>query len=124
VDDAKARIREFTSWRVFAPTAEDVLAAIDLHAQAKIGFWDAMVSYYEVYAYETRLLANCDAPAPTPILVRPKSQILLKLAPQAGFEPATLRLTGIVGDVISMVLQCLSSGWIIVIFGVRRLIVQ
>ena len=43
VDDAQARIREFTSWRVFAPTAEDVLAAIDLHAQAKIGFWDAMV---------------------------------------------------------------------------------
>ena len=43
VDDAKARIREFTSWRVFAPTAEDVLAAIDLHGHAKIGFWDAMV---------------------------------------------------------------------------------
>ena len=42
VEDAKARIREFAAWRVFAPTADDVLAAIDLHAQAKIGFWDAM----------------------------------------------------------------------------------
>jgi len=42
-DDAKARIREFAAWSVFAPAAEDVLAAIDLHAQAKIGFWDAMI---------------------------------------------------------------------------------
>lgn len=44
VDDAKARIREFTAWRVFAPSAEDVLAAIELHAQAKIGFWDALIA--------------------------------------------------------------------------------
>lgn len=43
VEDAKARIREFAAWRVFAPTTDDVLAAIDLHAQAKIGFWDAMI---------------------------------------------------------------------------------
>lgn len=43
VDDAKARVREFAAWTVFAPTAEDILTAIDLHAQAKIGFWDAMV---------------------------------------------------------------------------------
>jgi len=43
VEDAKARVREFAAWRVFAPTADDVLAAIDLHAQAKIGFWDAMI---------------------------------------------------------------------------------
>jgi predicted nucleic acid-binding protein len=43
VEDAKARVREFAAWRVFAPTPEDVLAAIDLHTQAKIGFWDAMI---------------------------------------------------------------------------------
>jgi predicted nucleic acid-binding protein len=43
VEDAKARIREFAAWKVFAPRADDVLAAIDLHAQAKIGFWDAMI---------------------------------------------------------------------------------
>ncbi len=43
VDDAKARIHEFAAWRVFAPSAEDVLAALDLHARAKIGFWDAMI---------------------------------------------------------------------------------
>ena len=43
VDDAKARIREFAAWTVFAPTAEDILSAIDLHTQAKIGFWDAMI---------------------------------------------------------------------------------
>lgn len=43
VEDAKARVREFAAWSVFAPTPEDVVAAIDLHVQAKIGFWDAMV---------------------------------------------------------------------------------
>lgn len=43
VDDAKARVRELAAWRVFAPSTEDVLAAIDLHARAKIGFWDAMI---------------------------------------------------------------------------------
>ena len=43
VDDAKARIREFAAWTVFAPKTDDIVAAIDLHAQAKIGFWDAMV---------------------------------------------------------------------------------
>src|SRR5258705_11029269 len=43
VEDAKARTREFAAWRVFAPTADAVLAAIDLHVQAKIGFWDAMM---------------------------------------------------------------------------------
>ena len=42
-EDAKARIREFATWRVFAPTPEDVVAAIDLHVHAKIGFRDAMV---------------------------------------------------------------------------------
>jgi predicted nucleic acid-binding protein len=43
VDDAKARIREFAAWTVFAPATEDILTAIDLHAQAQIGFWDAMI---------------------------------------------------------------------------------
>lgn len=43
VDDAKARIREFATWRVFAPSAEDVLAAIDLQVHAAIGFRDAMI---------------------------------------------------------------------------------
>ena len=43
VDDAKARVQEFAAWNVFAPKADDIVAAIDLHTQAKIGFWDAMV---------------------------------------------------------------------------------
>ena len=38
-----ARIREFVTWRVFAPTADDVLAAIGIHRRARIGFWDAMI---------------------------------------------------------------------------------
>jgi predicted nucleic acid-binding protein len=43
VQDAKARIREFAAWSVFAPKADDIVEAIDLHTEAKIGFWDAMV---------------------------------------------------------------------------------
>lgn len=43
VDDAKARIREFAAWTVFVPTADDIVAAIDLQTEAQIGFWDAMV---------------------------------------------------------------------------------
>jgi predicted nucleic acid-binding protein len=42
-DEAKARIREFSAWTVFAPTADDIVAAIDLQVDAKIGFWDAMI---------------------------------------------------------------------------------
>ena len=43
VDDATARIRELAAWRVFAPDADDVLAAIGMHRQARIGFWHAMI---------------------------------------------------------------------------------
>ena len=43
VDDAAARIREFAVWRIFSPTADDVLSAIGLHTQAKVGLWDAMI---------------------------------------------------------------------------------
>lgn len=43
IDEATERIRELAAWRVFAPTADDVLRAITLHTQTKIGFWDAMM---------------------------------------------------------------------------------
>lgn len=43
VEEAKTRIRELKAWRVFAPSADDVLAAIDLHAGAQIAFWDALI---------------------------------------------------------------------------------
>lgn len=43
VDEAAARIREFSTWDVFAPTAEDVLEAIALQKAAGISFWDAMI---------------------------------------------------------------------------------
>lgn len=43
VDDATARIRELAAWRVFTPTADDVLDAIGLHVKASIVFWDAMI---------------------------------------------------------------------------------
>ncbi len=43
IDEAADRVREFSSWRVFAPVAGDVLAAIALQKKAKLNFWDAMV---------------------------------------------------------------------------------
>jgi predicted nucleic acid-binding protein len=43
VDDATARIREFGTWRVFAPRTDDVLAAIALHKKSKLSFWDALI---------------------------------------------------------------------------------
>lgn len=43
VPEALARVRELAVWTVFAPTAEDVIAAIGLHTQARISFWDAMI---------------------------------------------------------------------------------
>lgn len=42
-DDAKARVRELSAWLIFAPSADDIVSAIDLQTEAKIGFWDAMV---------------------------------------------------------------------------------
>jgi predicted nucleic acid-binding protein len=43
VEDASARVRDFAAWTVFVPTADDLLAAIDLHSRSRIGFWDAMI---------------------------------------------------------------------------------
>jgi predicted nucleic acid-binding protein len=42
-EDAAERVRDFTSWTIFAPTAGDVLGAITLHSEHKISFWDGMV---------------------------------------------------------------------------------
>ncbi len=43
IDEAADRIREFATWKVFTPTTNDILAAIALHEQAQLSFWDAMV---------------------------------------------------------------------------------
>jgi predicted nucleic acid-binding protein len=43
IDEAGDLVRDFSTWKVFAPSSEDVLAAIAVHKQAKISFWDAMV---------------------------------------------------------------------------------
>jgi predicted nucleic acid-binding protein len=43
VDVAAERVRELAAWPVFAPAAHDVLAAIALHRQTGLSFWDAMV---------------------------------------------------------------------------------
>lgn len=41
---ARRLIADLALWSVHEPTASDVVAAIDLHRQAKIAFWDAMVA--------------------------------------------------------------------------------
>jgi hypothetical protein len=43
-EEATAHVRDFAAWRIFAPRTDNVPAAIALHAQAKIAFWDAMMS--------------------------------------------------------------------------------
>lgn len=42
-DQAADSVHEYTTWRVFSPTADDVLAAIVIRKRSKIGFWDAMI---------------------------------------------------------------------------------
>lgn len=42
-DQAEERVRELAAWRVFAPNAGDVLAAIALQRRTKLSFWDAMI---------------------------------------------------------------------------------
>lgn len=48
VDEATERVREFIAWRVFAPSAGDVLAAIGLQTKERISFWDAMIVHAAV----------------------------------------------------------------------------
>lgn len=43
IDEASDRVREFVTWKVFAPNADDVLGAVEIQKQAQISFWDAMV---------------------------------------------------------------------------------
>jgi predicted nucleic acid-binding protein len=43
IEEAEERVRELSAWRVFAPTAADVLGAIALQKQAKLSLWDAMI---------------------------------------------------------------------------------
>ncbi|MHB1244078.1 MAG: PIN domain-containing protein [Gaiellaceae bacterium] len=40
---ARAAVEDFTRWTLHEPAAEDVVAAIELHEQARIAFWDAMI---------------------------------------------------------------------------------
>lgn len=43
IDEANDRVRELTAWKVFAPTSDDVLAAIGLQKHEQLSFWDAMI---------------------------------------------------------------------------------
>jgi predicted nucleic acid-binding protein len=43
VDEALDRVRDLKAWKVFAPKADDVIAAITLHKQSRLSFWDAMI---------------------------------------------------------------------------------
>lgn len=41
--DARAVIEAYDDWRPFSPETADVVAAIDVVADARISFWDALV---------------------------------------------------------------------------------
>lgn len=43
VEEAADRVREFAAWKVFAPSSDDVLAAIVIQQQSSLSFWDAMI---------------------------------------------------------------------------------
>ena len=43
VDEAVARIRDYSVWRVFSAKPEDVVSAIDLQKRTGLNFWDAMI---------------------------------------------------------------------------------
>ncbi len=36
-------IKDFSNWHVHRPTSEDLAAAIEIHQQYQIAFWDAMI---------------------------------------------------------------------------------
>jgi predicted nucleic acid-binding protein len=42
-EEAAELIRDLGYWRIYTPTIQDVLSAIDLQAEYRISFWDAMV---------------------------------------------------------------------------------
>jgi predicted nucleic acid-binding protein len=41
--DAREVVSQLSKWRVHEPKTEDVLSAVDLHQEARISFWDAMI---------------------------------------------------------------------------------
>jgi len=43
IEEGAERLREFANWKTFAPTAQDVLAAVAIHKESQLSFWDAMV---------------------------------------------------------------------------------
>jgi predicted nucleic acid-binding protein len=43
IEDAAERVREFSTWKVFGPSADDVLRAIAVHRETRLSFWDAMI---------------------------------------------------------------------------------
>jgi predicted nucleic acid-binding protein len=43
IETAESRLRELTAWPVFAPTGDDVLAAIAVARKSRLSLWDAMI---------------------------------------------------------------------------------
>lgn len=41
--DLRTTLADLSLWRVHAPNAADVVAAVDLHQRHQISFWDAMI---------------------------------------------------------------------------------
>lgn len=43
IEDTAEIIRDLSFWRVYAPSTEDVLGAIDIQRHYQVSFWDAMM---------------------------------------------------------------------------------
>lgn len=42
-DEAEAQVKRLLAWTVHTPSAHDVIAAIRLHRNEQLSFWDAMI---------------------------------------------------------------------------------
>jgi predicted nucleic acid-binding protein len=43
MEDAAQTLRDLSFWQIHAPSAEDVLGAIDIQRHYQVSFWDAMI---------------------------------------------------------------------------------
>lgn len=55
---AYQQIEDFSTWRLFTPTASDVLSAIKLQQRYQISYWDAMIVQGAIQSKCTEILSE------------------------------------------------------------------
>ncbi|MGE5579107.1 MAG: PIN domain-containing protein [Bacillota bacterium] len=56
--EAQAILRDLAAWTVHAPTAEDVIQAIDIEERYSMSFWDAMIVRSAIQTRCTTILSE------------------------------------------------------------------